>query len=82
MRKTCVILPFSRLNFFFFTLKHSLFALTMKAGFVLITVFEVLLPLCLFHRRFRWIGLAIMTPVGMFSVWTKVAGCAKLARTI
>ena len=36
-------------------------ALLLQAGFPIATVFEVLSPLCLFYRRFRWAWILVIS---------------------
>jgi len=42
----------------------------LKAGFFVTTVAEVLSPLALFHRRFRWAWLAVIVPFHFVTLFT------------
>lgn len=41
-------------------LEHPWLALMLQVGFPIVTVFELLSPLCLFYRHFRWAWLPVM----------------------
>lgn len=45
-------------------------AVAMKAGYLVVTVMEVLAPLCLFSSRFRWLWLAVMIPFHFSTLFT------------
>ncbi len=46
----------------FAVLDYPWLAAALKIGFPLVTVLELLAPLCIFHQRFRWLWLAAMLP--------------------
>jgi len=50
-----------------FLLEYPLFEKILKLGFVIITIFEVLAPICLFWRWFRYTFLSIMIPFHFLS---------------
>lgn len=43
-------------------LAHAPLVWILKAGFAVTTVFEILSPLALLYRRFRWVWLAVIVP--------------------
>lgn len=51
-------------------LQSEIIAVLFKAGFFVITVFEILTPLVLVHRRFRLIWLAIIIPFHFLTLLT------------
>ena len=51
-------------------LQYAPFVVLLKAGFFVVTLFEVLTPLALVWRRFRWAWLAVMVPFHLSTLVT------------
>ena len=51
----------------YLVLQHPWLALMLQVGFPIVTIFELLSPLCLFYRRFRWAWILV---IGAFHVAT------------
>lgn len=51
-------------------LTSPLAAVVMKAGYFVVTVMEVLAPLCVFSVPFRWLWLAVMIPFHVSTLFT------------
>ena len=51
-------------------LQYAPFVMLLKAGFFVVSLFEVLTPLALIWRRFRWAWLAVIVPFHLSTLFT------------
>lgn len=54
----------------FFLLAHPPLVFALKAGFLVTTVFEVLSPVALLRRGFRWAWIAVIVPFHVMTLFT------------